>query len=293
MINNNMISSKSVIAKILADLDLKEDQIKISDFYEWITEALLKIGALQQFNQKVVVLPILEGRVKLPCDLYQLGQVAFSFDTSRWFAMRKTTSSFSIFGTPKNNPQMLITDDALIPIVKTIFNISSDLEALEKLNSDINMKQILSTLINQYTTDGISNSTFINHTFQYDTKPGYIFTSMFSGYLKIAYKAIYVDEDGLPLIPDMESFKEAIYWYVTMKFLYPKKLKGQISQQDYYDIRNSYNFYRRQAYAEAMMPTVDDLTSIKNTIVKLYPEQDEEDTFFEYTGDRQLIYNQN
>jgi len=62
--------------------------------------------------------------------------------------MRKTTSSFSIFGTPKNNPQMLITDDALIPIVKTIFNISSDLEALEKLNSDINMKQILSTLIN-------------------------------------------------------------------------------------------------------------------------------------------------
>jgi len=47
MINNNMISSKSVIAKILADLDLKEDQIKISDFYEWITEALLKIGALQ------------------------------------------------------------------------------------------------------------------------------------------------------------------------------------------------------------------------------------------------------
>jgi len=49
---------------------------------------------------------------------------------------------------------------------------------------------------------------------------------MFSGYLKIAYKAIYVDEDGLPLIPDMESFKEAIYWYVTMKFLYPKKLKG-------------------------------------------------------------------
>jgi len=42
-----------------------------------------------------------------------------------------------------------------------------------------------------------------------------------------------------------------------------------------------------------MMPTVDDLTSIKNTIVKLYPEQDEEDTFFEYTGDRQLIYNQN
>jgi hypothetical protein len=27
--------------------------------------------------------------------------------------------------------------------------------------------------------------------------------------------------------------------------MYPKKLKGQISQGDYYDIRNSYNFYRK------------------------------------------------
>jgi uncharacterized protein involved in exopolysaccharide biosynthesis len=79
MINNRIISSKSVIAKIIADLDLKEDQIKITDIREWIAEAILKIGAIQQYDHKVVVLPVVNHQVSLPCDLYKLGQVAFSF----------------------------------------------------------------------------------------------------------------------------------------------------------------------------------------------------------------------
>ena len=97
----------------------------------------------------------------------------------------------------------------------------------------------------------------------------------------------------MPMIPDLESYKEAIYWYVTMKLMYPKKLKGQISQGDYYDIRNSYNFYRKQAYAEAMMPTVDDLETISNIYTKLYPEINDHSMFFSTSGDEQNIYNQN
>jgi hypothetical protein len=93
------------------------------------------------------------------------------------------------------------------------------------------------------------------------------------------------------MIPDLESYKEAIYWYVTMKLMYPKKLKGEISQGDYYDIRNSYNFYRKQAYAEAMMPGVDDVESIKNDWNKLYPEIDDHSLFFSTTGEEQIIYN--
>ena len=37
-----MVSSKAVIAKIIADLDLKEDDIKITDIREWISEAMEK-----------------------------------------------------------------------------------------------------------------------------------------------------------------------------------------------------------------------------------------------------------
>lgn len=307
MINNRMISSASVVAKVIADLDLKEDQIRITDIREWVMEGILKIGAIQQYEHKVAILPIECHQVALPCDLYKLGQVAFSFcDGGGWLPMRKATSSFGVFHDREcsNEPCMLIPDTAMFPLVKNMFNLNTDREALEKLNEDTNLRQTLSILLNQWTVGTVNgkfvpgvvdhrDGTMFSNELQYTTKPGYINTCMPRGFVKISYYAIYTDEDSMPMIPDLESYKEAIYWYVTMKLMYPKKLKGQISQGDYYDIRNSYNFYRKQAYAEAMMPTVDDLVSVQNSWLKLYPEIDAHDTFYSTVGERQDIYNQN
>lgn len=306
MINNRMISSASVVAKVIADLDLKEDQIRITDIREWIMEGILKIGAVQQYEHKVAILPIECHQVALPCDLYKLGQVAFSFcNGGGWLPMRKATSSFGVFHDREcsNEPCMLIPDTAMFPLVKNMFNLNTDREALEKLNEDTNLRQTLSILLNQWTVGTVNgkfvpgvvdhrDGTMFSNELQYTTKPGYINTCMPRGFVKISYYAIYTGEDSMPMIPDLESYKEAIYWYVTMKLMYPKKLKGQISQGDYYDIRNSYNFYRKQAYAEAMMPTVDDLTTISNIYNKLYPEINDQDTFFSTSGDEQNIYNQ-
>lgn len=302
-----MISSASVVAKVIADLDLKEDQIRITDIREWIMEGILKIGAVQQYEHKVAILPIECHQVALPCDLYKLGQVAFSFcNGGGWLPMRKATSSFGVFHDREcsNEPCMLIPDTAMFPLVKNMFNLNTDREALEKLNEDTNLRQTLSILLNQWTVGTVNgkfvpgvvdhkDGTMFSNELQYTTKPGYINTCMPRGFVKISYYAIYTDEDSMPMIPDLESYKEAIYWYVTMKLMYPKKLKGQISQGDYYDIRNSYNFYRKQAYAEAMMPTVDDLETISNIYTKLYPEINDHSMFFSTSGDEQNIYNQN
>lgn len=306
MINNRMISSNTVIAKVIADLQLQESDIRITDIREWCMEAILKIGAIQQYEHKVAILPIECHQVALPCDLYKLGQVAFSFcNGGGWLPMRKATSSFGVFHDREcsNEPCMLIPDTAMFPLVKNMFNLNTDREALDKLNEDTNLRQTLSILLNQWTVGTVNgkfvpgvidhrDSTMFSNELQYTTKPGYINTCMPRGFVKISYYAIYTDEDSMPMIPDLESYKEAIYWYVTMKLMYPKKLKGQISQGDYYDIRNSYNFYRKQAYAEAMMPTVDDLTTISNIYNKLYPEINDQDTFFSTSGDEQNIYNQ-
>ena len=48
-----LTSVKTVIAKIIADLDLKEDDTKISDITEWCGEAIEQIGAITQFIPKV------------------------------------------------------------------------------------------------------------------------------------------------------------------------------------------------------------------------------------------------
>ena len=306
MINNRMISSNTVIAKVIADLQLQESDIRITDIREWCMEAILKIGAVQQYEHKVAILPIECHQVALPCDLYKLGQVAFSFcNGGGWLPMRKATSSFGVFHDREcnNEPCMLIPDTAMFPLVKNMFNLNTDREALDKLNEDTNLRQTLSILLNQWTVGTVNgkfvpgvvdhrDGTMFSNELQYTTKPGYINTCMPRGFVKISYYAIYTDEDSMPMIPDLESYKECLYWYITMKLMYPKKLKGQISQGDYYDIRNSYNFYRKQAYAEAMMPTVDDLTTISNIYNKLYPEINDQDTFFSTSGDEQNIYNQ-
>lgn len=294
MINNRMISSASVVAKVIADLDLREDEIRITDIREWIMEAILKIGAIQQFEHKVETLPIECHQVSLPCDLYKLDQVAYSYCCNGgWLPMRKATSSFGVSHDNQccSKACMLVQDAAMFPLVKNMFNLTNDREALDKLNEDNNLRETLSALINQNTVPTV-NGTMYSYDLQYMTKPGYIMTNVPRGYIKISYYAIYTDEDSMPMIPDLESYKEAIYWYVTMKLMYPKKLKGQISQGDYYDIRNSYNFYRKQAYAEAMMPGPDEIESIKNTYHKLYPEMNDHDTFFSTSGEEQILYNQ-
>ena len=307
MIDNRLISSKTVIAKVIADLDLNEKDIKISDFKEYIMEAMLKIGAIQQYDHKVAILPVECHQVKLPCDLYKLGQVAFSFnDGGGWLPMRKTTSSFGVFHDKcTDKPCMLIQDSTLLPLVKNMFNLVKDEDALAKLNEDTQLRKTLSILLNQWTVGTVNgkvvpgtfkhrDATMFSNELQYMTKPGYIMTNIPTGFVKIAYYAIYCDEEGMPMIPDLESYKEAITWYITMKYYYPKYLKGQINQSQYYDMKRSWNYYRKQAYGEAMMPSnVDDLESIKNIWNKLYPEIDDHDLFFSTTGDEQRIYNQN
>lgn len=322
MINSKLISSNVVIAKVIADLDLSEDKIRITDIREWIQEAMLKIGAIQQYEHKVVTAPIIGHQVQLPCDLYQLGQVAYSGQINGgWLPMRKSTSSFGVQHDCRGlrckdngclddscccfDDKMLIPESGIIPLVKNLFNYTDDRQALDKINEDPNIRQTLGLLVNQFTVPTVngryvgnyssshSDSTMYSIDLQYMTKPGYIMTNMPKGFVKISYYAIYTDMDGMPMIPDLESYKECLYWYTVMKLMYPKKLKGEISQSDYYDIRNSYNFYRKQAYAEAMMPsTPDEMDTIKNTWTKLYPEFDDHSTFFSTTGDEQNIYNQ-
>lgn len=298
-----MVSSKAVIAKVIADLGMDEDDIKITDIQEWIGEAVSKIGSVNQLDHKVVNIPLKGYQAKLPCDLEKLNTVAFSFcDCGGWLPMRKTTSAFSVYSRSCEQSccDMLVQDEALIPMVKNMFNLTNDRQALDKLNEDDNLRSTLSALLNQYTVCssngkimGVANNTNFSNSLQYDIKPGYIFCNIPEGWLKLSYYATYTDEEGMPMIPDNPSYFEAIYWYVAMKLLYIEYFKGNKPQHIYYDAKSSWNFYRKQAYAESLMPNADEIESIKNTWTTLVPEVMEHDTFFSATGDRQHIYNQN
>lgn len=259
----NLVSCKKVIAKILTDLDLGDDSIRVSDIIEYLGDGMKKIGAFPALVTKVTgkeTIPLLsveDFQCKLPVDLHTINQVAFSRTANGpFYPMRYATGSFS-------------------------FN--------HELSLPYPQKEATSSPDNQTTEHG----TIWTSDHMYSVTGGWLKTNMRTGYILMSYQAIPIDDDFYPLIPDDESFFEALYWYVNMKLTYPEWKAGRVRDAVYYDTKSSWNFYRKQAYANAMMPNSDQLESIKNIWNRLVPNLNEDRTFYSTMGQQEIIKDKN
>ncbi len=70
------VSINSIAAKLYRDLGINSE-IPIEELYEWVSEALLFIGAFDQFDTISVNLTIDSHKAKLPCGFYKLQEIAF------------------------------------------------------------------------------------------------------------------------------------------------------------------------------------------------------------------------
>ena len=304
---------ESVIAKIMADLDSTEAKQRTTDIREWIFEAVEKIGAPMQYitresgTDDLPILKIQDCQVPIPEDLVSLDGVAYSKDGIHWQPMSTMTRIFKSkqhhhphphpTATVMHDPANLaIQEPAIIPDPMLMpppphqpmkYKLPTSQHQLYMYNGMRYAERMLPDMLNKP---------------EYFIKPGWIVTNKRHGFIKLSYKAIAVDERGYPLIPDLPSFQEAVYWYVVMKLTFPKFMSGKLTtssskyaqkyaQQTYYYTQQQWNFYRNQAYAECMMPTPDDMQNIKNDWNKLIPDWDGDDTFFKNIGKEQLTYN--
>lgn len=93
---------ESVIAKIMADSNMQEKNIRITDIREWIFEAVEKIGAPVQYVQKesgedcVPIFEIHEHQVPIPEDLESLTTVAYSNNGTNWIQALKMKVHLSL-----------------------------------------------------------------------------------------------------------------------------------------------------------------------------------------------------
>lgn len=301
----NYTKCESIIAKIMADLDSSEVNNRITDIREWIFEAVDKIGAPMQYIRKesghdgLPLLVIKDNQVPLPADLIVLDGVAYSESPKGpWVPMTITTS---IFIEPNRKPHkhdVLRTSMHHDPANKVI----EDQEIVVHEHQPMNRK-LMTSQSQLYTVNGMKylEKALRPDKPEYFVKPGWLVVNKNKGFVKLSYKSIAVDERGYPLIPDLTSYQEAVYWYVVMKLSFPKFMSGKLSgngskygakyaQQTYFYIQQQWNFYRNQAYAEAMMPTADDMENIKNDWNKLVPEWDARDTFFKDINKQQSVY---
>lgn len=277
---------ESVIAKIMADADMSDKSLRVSDIREWIFEAVEKIGAPMQYMQKesgrdgCPILKICDKQVPMPDDLESLTAVAYSSEhDGKWIPARKDDRTFhnNKPGVPSkyhHHPEQAPRE----PWQTTLSQAISNTGTLEFSDKD-----------KPWIED--------NKDVKYFVKPGWIVLNRDKGYVKLAYKSIATDERGYPLIPDLASYQEAIYWYVMMKLNFPKFIKGTLGGKakfnfnTYAYLQQQWNFYRNQAYAEAMMPNESEMMSIKHEWNKLIPNVEPDYHFFNDVGEREIIYN--
>jgi len=299
-----LVSIKNIIAKVFADLDLQEGTHRISDFITWAGEAMEKIGAFPQFVNKVTGkddVPILElegYQARLPYDFHQLIQLAYGkTEEGPFYPMRRASGSMewgSKLNESSSDVDSVVSDSDLVTVVMDLYDLDY-VSALSKINTEPNLRSQLSYLLNNKADSSNVKPSATSNTidYTYTITNNWIKTNQETGYLMLSYQAVPVDCDGYPMIPDLASFHEAIYWYINMKYLYPKWAQGRVRDAVYYDARSSWNFYRKQSYAEALMPDRDEMESIKNAWLRLVPNINQHSEFFSTLGEQEIVWNHN
>lgn len=296
------VSSKAVIAKVLSDLDIQEENTRETDMQEWIGEALEKIGAFPTFNIKITgkegleFLEVADYQVKLPDDLISIIGVQFSSSKNGQFIpLRYGTGTYGYRGGSTNgsNNTGVTPTTEIVTAAMDLYNWTYE-QALEEINNDPILRSKLGTYLSE--TDFVNyknrnRDDLYTDQYVYYINNNYIKLNIRSGYLMLAYQAMPVDEEGYPMVPNDASFFEALYWYITMKLLYPRWQQGSIRDAVYYDARSNWNYYCNQSYGKAMMPSADKLESLKNKWLQLYPDINDFNHNFSGTGNQQLIYN--
>lgn len=102
--------------------------------------------------------------------------------------------------------------------------------------------------------------------------------------IHLSYQAFNTDENGWPMVPNEVSYKEACFRYIVMKMRYPDWESGRLSDSKYETIEDRWQYYCKQARAVANMPTIDQMEAMKNFWLRLVPNINEHDTFFNGLG---------
>lgn len=101
----------------------------------------------------------------------------------------------------------------------------------------------------------------------YDIRYPYIHTSFSEGIITLQYLALPVDEDGLPLIPDNEAVKTALFWYIVSRLIL-----GGVELPFKYDYAfGQWERFKGIARGALNMPSLAEMENIKNRTQRLLP----------------------
>lgn len=132
-----------------------------------------------------------------------------------------------------------------------------------------------------------------NSDITYKVNDDFIFTNFDEGTVRLAYKAIPVDENGYPRIPDDVKFKNAVSYHLMMKIGFQLWMRGKIPNAVYQKIEQDRDWYMGAAQTRGAIPNPDMMESLKNNWIRLIKKINQQHDGFKDAGHREERYTHN
>lgn len=123
----------------------------------------------------------------------------------------------------------------------------------------------------------------------FKTQGRVIFTSFPEGKIRIAYKAVPVDEDGFPLLIDNENYLAALEAYIKKQVFTVKFDQGKIAAGVLENAKQDYAWLSGQLASEFQIPSMSEMESISRYITSILPSVRHFDDGFKDLGSREYI----
>lgn len=121
----------------------------------------------------------------------------------------------------------------------------------------------------------------------FKTQGNIIYTSFKEGKIDIAYRAIPVDKEGYPLIPDNSTFLKALELYIKLEWFSILFDMNKISPVVLQKTQQDYAWRVGQLNTEFTLPSVSEMEAISNMMNQLIPRTNEFRKGFKPLGNRE------
>ena len=143
----------------------------------------------------------------------------------------------------------------------------------------------------RYSTDNFHMSTYKDNDdftdLTYKIQGRIIFTSTKNTPIEIAYRAIKVDNEGYPMIPDNGTYAEALEAYIKLKVYTVLFEQNKVNNAVLQNAQQEYCWAVGAAQTELVMPSIDEMQSITNLWNQLLVRTSEHQTGFKTEGTKE------
>lgn len=166
-----------------------------------------------------------------------------------------------------------------------------ELRGVEYADCDCSSGIAMRYASNIYHTD-IENDRNCQNSMQeytYISQNNILTTSTKDGWVNISYKFISTDEFGYPLVPDNESFKVGLEYFIIHRYLEGLWSMGKITDKVFQYYEQKRHYYSGQATNSMTIQNIDQMETMMNSINRMIIETNPQQTFYKNFGAKERI----